>query len=240
MAELGDAAWEGQGGAMSRQTENVIWDFNGTLVDDLDLVVRTVNTQLGKRGLPSLTEAEYRDVFGFPVKEYYRRIGVDFGKETMAELSADFFAEYGPALRKCSLHPGVERVLQGLWDHGVRQFVLSAMEEALLHEMLRHLGISRYFEAMYGLSHQEADSKISRGHELLRDHGIEPHTTLLIGDTLHDAEVAGALGVTPVLVAQGHQSLKKLKQAGCAVFETLEKLSHEDVSGLIKRRPDRS
>ncbi len=225
---------------MSGQLENVIWDFNGTLVDDLDLVVRTVNTQLGKRGLPSLTEAEYRDVFGFPVKEYYRRIGVDFRKETMAELSADFFAEYGPALRGCSLHPGGERVLQSLCDHGVRQFVLSAMEEALLHEMLRHLGIHQYFEAMYGLSHQEADCKISRGHELLRDHRIIPQTTLLIGDTLHDAEVAGALGITPVVVAQGHQSLKKLKEAGCSVFESLEELSHEDLSDLMERRPDRS
>ena len=55
--------------------EAVVWDFNGTLIDDLDLVIRSVNVQLGKRELPPLTLETYREVFGFPVKDYYRRIG---------------------------------------------------------------------------------------------------------------------------------------------------------------------
>ena len=218
---------------MVRKYDSVIWDFNGTLVDDLDLVVKTVNVQLAKRDLPALTAAEYRDVFGFPVEDYYRRLGVDFRQETMAELSADFFADYGPALKGCSLHPGVQRALLTFRQQGVRQFVLSAMEEGMLHDMIRHLGVHGFFEAVYGLGHQEADSKISRARELLADHSINPHTTLLIGDTLHDAEVARAVCVTPVLVSQGHQSVAQLKAAGCAVYETVELLVLSDLSRLI-------
>lgn len=218
---------------MFRHYDCVIWDFNGTLVDDLDLVVKTVNVQLAKRELPALTVAEYRDVFGFPVEDYYRRIGVDFGQETMAALSADFFADYGPALKGCSLYPGVHAALFTFRQQGVRQFVLSAMEEGMLREMVCHLGVHGFFEAVYGLGHQEADSKISRARELLAEHSINPHTTLLIGDTLHDAEVARAVCVTPVLVSQGHQSVAQLKAAGCAVYETVELLVLSDLSRLI-------
>ena len=92
---------------MRNKIESVIWDFNGTLIDDLDLVVHSVNTQLAKRGLPALTAEAYRDVFGFPVQDYYRRIGVTFENESMADLSADFFAEYAPSLKNCPLHDGV-------------------------------------------------------------------------------------------------------------------------------------
>ena len=95
-----------------RSLRTVIWDFNGTLIDDLDLVVRTVNTQLEKRRLPCLTAEGYRDVFGFPVQDYYRRIGVTFENESMAQLSADFFADYAPALKDCALHRGALDVLK--------------------------------------------------------------------------------------------------------------------------------
>ena len=200
------------------RVEAVIWDFNGTLVDDLDLVVQTVNKQLDRRGLPLLTTQEYRDVFGFPVEDYYRRIGLDFENESMAELAADFFSDYAPQLRNCSLHDDAFDVLDELARSGIRQFVLSAMEEGMLAATLETLGIRDHFVAAYGLKHQEADSKISRGRDLLVDFGICAETALLVGDTDHDAEVAGALGVSVVLIAGGHQSAARLRATGCPVY----------------------
>jgi phosphoglycolate phosphatase len=194
--------------------ESVIWDFNGTLIDDLDLVLRCVNGQLARRGLPLLTKASYRSVFGFPVEAYYRRIGLNPDAESMADLSAEFFSAYDAGLMECPLHEGVAELLQRFEKAGVRQFVLSAMEEVRLRAVIRHLGIEGFFEGIYGLAHLEGDSKVSRGQELLRDFDINPKTALVIGDTVHDGEVADALGIHAVLVTSGHQSAPRLRETG--------------------------
>jgi len=192
----------------------VIWDFNGTLIDDVDLVVRSVNVQLAKRGLPRLTVERYRDLFGFPVADYYRRIGLDPDAEPMSELSAEFFEAYAPGLPSCPLRDGVLDALAAFRDAGVRQFVLSAMEERLLSATIEHLGIGRFFVAVCGLSHLEGDSKVERGRELLAGFAIRPESAILIGDTDHDAEVASALGLSTVLIARGHQSEARLRAYG--------------------------
>ena len=204
--------------------ETVIWDFNGTLLDDIDLVVRTVNRQLGKRGLGPLTAAEYRDVFGFPVEAYYRRLGVTFEEESMVELSADFFADYEPRLVDCSLHEGIGRALGDLAEAGLHQFVLSAMEERMLRETLEALGILNQFIAVYGLAHQKGDSKLNRGRELMADHAIDPTAALMIGDTAHDAEVAESLGLGCALIARGHQSRARLEETRWPVYDDVEEL----------------
>ena len=208
----------------SQTVDCVIWDFNGTLIDDLDLVVRTVNTQLTKRDLSPLTAEAYRDVFGFPVEDYYRRIGVTFENESMADLSADFFADYTPALNDCPLHDGAFDALSQLQTQGLKQFVLSAMEEGMLRGMIRHLGIQDFFDGVYGLAHQEADSKVSRGSELLKDFDIEPSTALLIGDTDHDFEVAEALHLAAALISKGHQSEERLRKTSHAIFSSHQEL----------------
>ena len=209
----------------SQTVDCVIWDFNGTLIDDLDLVVRTVNTQLAIRNLPSLTADAYRAVFGFPVEDYYRRIGVTFENETMADLSADFFADYAPALKDCLLHDGALDTLQQVETLGLRQFVLSAMEQGMLRSMISHLGIEDFFDGIYGLAHQKGDSKILRAQELTRDFEIDPRGTLFIGDTHHDADVAQALGLSVALISTGHQSAERLRATGYPVYESYQDLS---------------
>jgi phosphoglycolate phosphatase len=210
---------------MRSNFDTVIWDFNGTLIDDLDLVVRTVNTQLEKRDLSTLTAKAYRDVFGFPVEDYYRRIGVTFENESMADLSADFFADYAPALKDCPLHEGVLDTLRQVKARGMRQYVLSAMEEGMLRSMICHLGIDHFFDGIYGLAHQEGDSKILRGRDLSRDFAIDSGTALFIGDTAHDAEVAEELGMSIALISKGHQSPERLRDTGYPVYESYQDLS---------------
>ncbi len=201
--------------------DTVIWDFNGTLIDDLDLAVQCINEQLARRSLPPLTTSSYRSVFGFPVEDYYRRIGLDPDSEPMADLSAEFFSAYDRGLKACSLHDDAVETLQLFKRRGCTQFVLSAMEENRLRATADHLGIGEFFAGIYGLSHLEGDSKLSRGRDLLRDFDIDPRTTMLVGDTRHDAEVAGALGMSATLVAQGHQSLVRLQDTDSPVYSSL-------------------
>jgi phosphoglycolate phosphatase len=206
---------------MLSSLKSVVWDFNGTLLNDLDLAIRVVNEQLKRRGLPLLTEAAYRDVFGFPVKSYYRRIGLNSQADSMAELSEEFFTLYDAGVEGCSLQDGAVEMLQWFASRGVRQFVLSAMEENRLHEKIHSLGIEAYFDGVYGLPHLEADSKLSRGSDLVHEERIETDSTLLIGDTTHDAKVASKLGMHVVLIAQGHQSQLRLQEALCPILASL-------------------
>ncbi|MBE0634745.1 HAD family hydrolase, partial [Candidatus Bipolaricaulota bacterium] len=151
-------------------------------------------------------------------EDYYRRIGVTFENETIADLSADFFSDYAPALKDCPLHDGALDILRQVKTRGLRQFVLSAMEQGMLRSMVRHLRIDHFFEGIYGLAHQEADSKVSRCRELQKDFEIDPRTALLIGDTAHDAEVGEALGLSVALISKGHQSPERLRETGHPVY----------------------
>lgn len=203
----------------------IIWDFNGTLVDDTALAVRSINAQLSRRGLHLLTVDSYRAVFGFPMTEYYRRLGFDVEVETRTELADEFHETYLPGLPECSLHEGVAELLETMRTAGLSQFVLSAMEQGALKAAVEQLGIARYFTGVYGLGSRLADSKIARGKDLIQDFGLRGAETLLIGDTDHDAEVGCALGLSVALVAQGHQSAERLRALGCPVVDTFRELS---------------
>ena len=124
------------------------------------------------------------------------------------------------------LTPGVVSVLSGLKEMGVRQYILSALQENLLEDMLERFGIRDYFEGVCGSDNIYADGKIARGERMLDEYPIEPRETLMVGDTLHDAEVAEALGFNIRLYAGGHNSAERLREKGI-VLERMDMLLHE-------------
>jgi phosphoglycolate phosphatase len=212
---------------MRRRWDTLIWDFNGTLVDDVDLALSSINRMLLRRGLPSVTRDVYRSVFGFPLIDYYRKLGVDVAQETAQDLADEFHEAYLAGLPSCRLQEGVECLLEAAGRAGARQFVLSALEETELRRAIARLGIADRFAAVYGLNHRLGDSKLARGHELFAQHSLCAATTLFIGDMDHDAEVAEALGFEVALVAQGHQAPEVLRSCGCRVFESFRELRLE-------------
>ena len=212
---------------------SVIWDFNGTLIDDCALAVEAINLQLARRGLAALSIDEYRRVFGFPLADYHRRIGLDLSAETMSGLADEFHAAYLAGLPSRPLHAGVRKLLERIAAAGARQFVLSAMEEATLREALARLGVDGRFDAVYGLDHRMADSKLTRGRDLLERFHLSASATLLIGDTDHDVDVARGLGIAAVLVARGHQSAERLRALGVPVYDSFADLER----ALFDRAP---
>jgi len=206
------------------QIRTILWDFNGTLIDDVAICVESVNDQLARRGLPRLTMELYRSIFSIPVAEYLREIGFDFDAESMADVSAEFHDRYMERFSGCSLHEGVLQATARFARAGFTQFVLSAMEEVRLVSVLEAFDIADRFAAIYGLTHLEGSSKIERGRDLLRDFDIDPSTAVMIGDTDHDAEVADALGLESILVSIGHQSEARLRATGRPVVSTVPDL----------------
>lgn len=198
----------------------VIWDWNGTLLDDVSACVNAINALMGRRGLGSVTPESYRELFAFPVKQLYRRLGFDLAQENWDALAQEFHDAFlsDPGIR---LQPDARGCLEALRLRGLRQSVLSASEQSILRDTMHAFGITPYFTHIHGLDDLYAHSKVEQGRALLRALPEPPEATLLIGDTTHDHEVAEALGIRCLLIADGHQSRPRLARCGCPIVEGL-------------------
>lgn len=205
-------------------TPVIIWDWNGTLLNDLKLCVSCINILLEKRKLPSLNTQKYREVFSFPVKDYYEAIGFDFDNEDFEVPAMEFIDLYESGVENCPLQPGAREILEYFKENNTRQFVLSAMHQDMLVKTLNYNGIFRFFEGVAGLGDHYAVSKVERGRQLISQFKIEKEKALIIGDTIHDFEVAQELGIRCILVSDGHQSGERLKRSGALVVNNLFEL----------------
>ena len=202
----------------------VIWDWNGTLLNDFGLCVSSINVLLEKRKLLKLDAQKYKEVFSFPVKDYYETIGFDFSREDFEVPALEFIELYESQVENCTLQPGTIDILEFFNKKGTRQFVLSAMHQGMLEKTLKHNGIFHFFEGVAGLGDHYAVSKVERGKQLISQFNIDRENALMIGDTNHDYEVAQALGIRCILVADGHQSEERLRKTGADVTDGLRKL----------------
>lgn len=189
---------------------HVIWDWNGTLLDDLELAVQAVGLVLASAGKPGITVEQYLEVFCFPIIEYYRRIGFDFDTHSFDALSMKFIESYRAGIPGCNLHAGARELLAELQRNNISQSVLSAAHQDDLNTLLVHFDVRQFFDRVYGLPDHYAASKIERGRELIAAAGIPLSETVLIGDTDHDLEVGNELGVDVLLLTGGHQSHPRL------------------------------
>ena len=139
-------------------------------------------------------------------------------------MAADYVARYDPASFSCSLCPGAADALAALKSAGVRQVILSASELTLLNAQVEHLGLAGYFDELLGQTDCYGHGKLETGKAWMARQDFDPAEAVLVGDTLHDAEVAKGLGAKCVLCAAGHQSRARLLTAGVPVIGTLEEL----------------
>ncbi len=202
----------------------IIWDWNGTLFNDVRLCVDIMNEILQKRNLQALSLKKYREIFDFPVKDYYRKLGFDFEKEPFENLGVEFINEYNRLRFKASLHKDVKNILQQLYLNNKQQYVLSAREHKALLEDLNYFGISDCINDVSGLNNHLAKGKLQLGENLIKKHNIDTRKCVLIGDTLHDAEVAEKLKLDCVLIAGGHHSKERLLTAGVLVIDEISEL----------------
>ena len=202
---------------------HIIWDFNGTLFADVDAGIESVNTMLRERSLPEIESVDaYREIFRFPVIDYYRDLGFDFDAEPFDVLAPIWIDLYNKNSADAPLQEGSIEALEAFRKMGVSQLLLSATEINMLKGQLETLGITEYFDAIMGLDNIHAHSKKAIALDWMeKNPSARP---LFIGDSLHDAEVASAVGGDCALVANGHQSSQRLKESGFPVFSSLPDL----------------
>ena len=200
---------------------HIIWDWNGTLLGDLDLAIRVVNRLLLEENLPEITLEGYKKAFGFPVIDYYVKLGFDTSPAKFHDLCERFNEYFHAGLDGCDLWPSARATLAFVRSSGRTQSLLSASQHQLLVESVKRFGVDSYFDHVVGIADKKAGSKVERGHELMARAGHPPANTLLIGDTDHDLEVGDALGIDVILVDHGHQCETRLKAKHHRVLKVL-------------------
>ena len=202
--------------------ELILWDWNGTLLDDVTLCVDALNRLLARYGYPQRYDHDqYRAIFGFPVQEYYARAGFDFTRHSFDELAQSFMEDYIPASAACPLMDGAREALDAFAAAGLRQVILSASPITTLRQQTEERGVTSYFDRLLGLGDIYAKSKVELGLRYLCEAGFDPASAVMIGDSTHDFEVAQALGVGCVLQSSGHQPAEVLRQTGATVVPDL-------------------
>ena len=203
---------------------HIVWDFNGTLLDDIMAGIEAVNDMLSRRGIATIESvAQYRELFCFPIINYYAKLGFDFEKEDYYKvLAPEWVALYLENYKRSSLTDGAEQVLSALEALGYEQTLLSATELEMLKGQLKGLGLEGYFSEVWGLDNIHAGGKVDRALAWREAH--PDAVALFVGDTIHDYEVACAVGADCVLYCGGHQSCGQLESCGCPIIEKLDDL----------------
>ena len=204
-----------------KEYTHIIWDWNGTLLDDAWLCVDVMNGMLKERGLPQKTVEEYRELFDFPVKDYYLKLGYDFVNEPFDEVGMEFIVRYNKRQGETRLHPEVTEVLERFAASGFSQSILSAREQNELVFETKNQGVFSYFDRICGLDDHYAHGKTDIGIRLVDELAIPKEKLLFIGDTLHDADVACEIGIDCILIPNGHHSRERLELSGVPLLSSL-------------------
>lgn len=205
-----------------KQYKHIIWDWNGTLLDDLQMSIDALNAILVSEQMEIVTDVdEYKRIFQFPVIRYYEAIGFDFNKTPFSELAKRYMAYYQPNSLSCKLQTGAIELLQALKKAGYRLTLLSASDLSFLHVQLsQYPALEGIFDEVLGLDHIHADSKQSLAMKFVQTLDSFEEV-LFIGDSVHDYEVATASGCDCLLVACGHEHVDKLNATKTKVVDDL-------------------
>ena len=204
--------------------EHIIWDWNGTLLDDKWLCVESINRMLQQRNLPPITVEAYGRIFDFPVRDYYAKVGFDFDREPYEIPALEFIELYHAGMNQCRLQPDAREVLEELYRKGCALYLLSASESGILKKVVRFHGIEGYFRIIKGLDNHYAYGKIDLGRELLQEIHPAAGKVIMIGDTRHDEEVATELGIPCILFDGGHFPRTRLEDLQSPIISNLKEL----------------
>ena len=206
------------------QPKLLIWDFNGTILDDADLCLALENEMLSERGMKQITKEWYLDHFSFPIRTYYEMMGYTFETESYERVSEIFMERYNARYDGCALRSGVLDALAAFQNAGITQTLLSVTQQDDLVRQATKLGAAPFFTEMLGQVDIMGHSKVDRAKEYIRRIGIDPNDALFIGDTDHDAEAARAVGCPCALLLGGHQSKAVLSRCGVPIYDSARAL----------------
>lgn len=202
----------------------VIWDWNGTLLNDAPASLAAVNHIFGKMGVPLITESQYKEALDTPISKFYERF-LDLGKVDTDLLSKQFYDYLDLHEDEIGLQPGAKETLRRLNEAGTKQYILSAAWNDDILPLLEKYSIEAYIDGVFGASDREIGSKLERAVEMAHKYSFGGRSACLVGDTYHDFECAKAIDADCLLISCGHQNVEKISRSGLPVYPTFAEMS---------------
>lgn len=184
----------------------IMWDWNGTVVDDVKIALDAVNLMLDRERLPHINLSQYYSYVDTPISKFYEHI-LDLNKISFEKIGAEFNADYASlSADRLRLNDGFSELWEFFEKSACKQVIISSSKLDNILRDARLLGVCDKFSAILGADNIRAESKIERARAFFHSSGYNSDECLFIGDTLHDFETACDLGIDCVLTCQGHQS----------------------------------
>ena len=201
--------------------KEIVWDWNGTLINDASLCVDILNNILFLHDQPSISIEYYRNNFSFPVSDFYKRIYLPSSGKKFDEVSLCFISEYRLKWKECNLQTGVLPILKMIQKLGLKQSILSAGNQSDVELYVDHFKLESFFYQVFGTDNIKAEGKIELGKKFITDSNLRPEEILLVGDTIHDLQVANEIGCSVLLFSQGHNSNNQLSGYSVQIINDL-------------------
>jgi len=207
---------------MTTPVRHVIWDWNGTLLDDAEFTI-TLTIQLFERhGFPPLTAEMYRENFTRPIPAFFEKVlGRPLERDEWASLDAAFHNAYHQGVEALQLAAGAAETMNALRDAGITQSLLSLHPHDMLIATINDRALGHYFERVDGALQGRHETKERALREHVQALGIAPDEAVLIGDSVDDAEAAQMVGVQPLLVRGGLHAESHLERVGVPLLDSL-------------------
>ncbi|WP_059006810.1 HAD family hydrolase [Streptomyces specialis] len=207
---------------------HIVWDWNGTLLHDIDVVIEATNAAFAELGIPPITLERYRELYCVPIPLFYQRLlGRLPTDEEWAVMDATFHRHYFARSETAQLAEGAAALLAGWVAAGRTQSVCSLAPHERLLSWVTRLGIDGHFLRIDGGTGdgivrgkaQQMARHVTSLAELVAD--MAPERVVVIGDATDDARAAAHAGAKAVLYSGGSHSRRSLLSAGVPVVDTL-------------------
>ena len=201
----------------------IIWDWNGTLLNDVGAALDSVNDMLKARNMPPMDIVRYKEIIGVPIRKFYEKC-FDLEKEDYNEILKQWNEGYLRHLPEHNLTEGVTEMLEYFKKEGCTQLIVSSSNKEQLIANVSKYNIADYFDAILGADGYLAESKVQRAINYLQSK--EKENALVIGDLEHDAQMAEEIGADCILLSTGHEKLERLKNSGYPVIDKITEIKN--------------
>lgn len=202
--------------------KHLVWDWNGTLLDDLPIVVEAVSRSIAMFGFDPITADDYRDHYTRPVRHFYDNLfGRVVADQEWLRLNATFHDVYFDLAGEADLAPDANEALDLLDEAGWGQSLLSMSPHDWLTVIVERLRITERMALVDGLSGPTGGLKATHMEEHLRLLGIDGDSVVVVGDTPDDVAAARHVGARAVLFHGGSHHIEVLEAEGVPIAETL-------------------
>lgn len=198
----------------------ILWDWNGTVFDDFAISLEAVNLLLDSYNKPRITKEQYYSYMDTPISKFYEHL-FDFTVEPFSVIGEKFHAYYGKLSLTAGLTNGIMETMKKLRSMNIPQYIVSASHKDKILPRAKELGVLDYIRDVIAADDYSASDKIKRTLDYFKNKNISLDGCIVIGDSLHDLEMANEIGAKCILLSSGHEGKEKLSRHGGYVVDKI-------------------